>query len=221
MIPERLKKAAQLAGRIHIGADIACDHAYLSYYLLDTNLADYMIAADIKANPLANAKRTLSRFIDRSDLRLGFGLQPLTNGEADAIFICGLGAETIVEILQDGMSRFKNTIFILQVNGDPSPLRQYLMDKPVAREEIVKEHHHYYQILVSKEGYPCGEQMWGKNAETILRIGQLYQTELGQEYLKKRINDVEKALKNLELHDPRGRNLREELRCYSQLLKSI
>lgn len=219
MVPERLIRLAKLAGPIKTGADIACDHAYLSYYLLKHNQANFMIATDIRANPLENAKRTLKPFRDRSELRLGFGLQPLTPGEVDTIFISGLGAETIVEILQEGMERFLNATFVLQVNGNPSPLRAFLMSKSIFTEDIVKENRHYYQIIVVKEGYKKGEQIW-QGGVPILRIGSLYRSELGREYLSKRLGDIEEALSGLLPDDPRGKDLRAERSLFQELVNT-
>ncbi|HHY18888.1 MAG TPA: SAM-dependent methyltransferase, partial [Firmicutes bacterium] len=124
-LPARLEKLQLVAGRFDVGADVACDHAYLSRSLLKTNQANYMIATDVAKKPLIVAKKTLRYFPDRSEVRLGYGLRPLKDNEADVIFISGLGAETIVEILEDGIDRFDKADFLLQVNGDPTELRRF------------------------------------------------------------------------------------------------
>lgn len=97
-LPLRLEKALSLTDDFAKGADIACDHAYLSRQLLATKQAQYMIATDIAEGPLLAAKRTLSPFVNRAEIRKGYGLQPLLDNEVNVIFICGLGAETMVEI---------------------------------------------------------------------------------------------------------------------------
>ena len=219
MIPERLKRLAELVGRIGTGADVGCDHAYLSHYLLKNDLAQYMIATDINMNPLKYARRTLRPFQSRSQIRQGYGLRPIDPGEVDAIFIGGLGAETIVEILEDGMERFPGTTFALQVNGDPSPLREFLLSKPIYREDIIKENRHYYQIIIVKEGYRHGEQIWNGTGP-ILQIGTLYKTEVGKNYLKKCLADIEEALRGIGPADVRGQHLREKHNFFTQLLSA-
>lgn len=215
-LPKRLKKAVSIIGNINIGADIACDHAYLSQYLLKTNQAKYMIATDLAEAPLLTARKNLANYRDRSDIRLGYGLDPLQDNEADTIFICGLGAKTMVQILAKGMTRFVQTTFVLQVNGDPSPLRQFLLDQPIAKEEIVTERNRYYQIIVVKEGYQLGKEKW---SEATLRIGTLYQTALGKEYLNKRLDDINKALYYIDTEDEQSEKLKIEKHHLNSLKK--
>ncbi len=217
-LPKRLKKAASLIGNINSGADIACDHAYLSQYLLKTNQAKYMIATDLAEAPLLIARKNLANYRDRSDIRLGYGLDPIQDNEVDTIFVCGLGAKTIVQILAEGMSRFANTTFVLQVNGDPSPLRQFLLDQPIVKEEMVYERNRYYQIIVVKEGYQLGKEKW---SEATLRIGTLYETILGREYLNKRLADINKALNYIDTEDEQSEKLRKEQQHLNCLKKHL
>lgn len=216
-LPKRLIKVASMVDKVNCGADIACDHAYLSRYLLKINKADYMIASDVNEGPLGIAKKTLATYSNCSETRLGYGLSTINDNEVDVVFICGLGAETIVEILKQDWHRFKNVKFVLQVNGDPSPLRCFLVDKPIKQEDIIKDRGHYYQIIVVKEGYPLGRQIW-KNLRVGLRIGTLYKKTLGLEYIIRRLNDIEKALRGLQNDDLRGDLLRQEQRYYNNLL---
>ncbi len=218
-LPLRLEKALSLVDNFLKGADIACDHAYLSRKLLVTKKAQYMIATDIAEGPLLAAKRTLLPFGNRAEIRKGYGLQPLLANEVDVIFICGLGAETMVEILADGIKRFENTEFILQVNGDPSPLREFLLEYPIAKEAIVLDRDRYYQIINVKKGYPLGKERW-LTLGPGLRLGSLVQEPVAQEYMKKRLQDIKKAIKNLQPDDLRGAALREEASFYERQLFS-
>ncbi len=221
-LPARLEKLQLVAGRFDVGADVACDHAYLSRSLLKTNQANYMIATDVAKKPLIVAKKTLRYFPDRSEVRLGYGLRPLKDNEADVIFISGLGAETIVEILEDGIDRFDKADFLLQVNGDPTELRRFLLDKPIYKEEMVKERDRYYQIVAIKKGYPEGKELWSikdkRYQNAVFRLGTLSATDLGHEYMRKRLRDIDKALIQLRKDDPRGDELRIEAAYYRKKL---
>ena len=49
--------------------------------------------------PLAKAEKTCAPWADAVECRLGSGLSVLAPGEASEIIIAGMGAETILEIL--------------------------------------------------------------------------------------------------------------------------
>lgn len=101
-------------------ADIGCDHAFIPIFALEQNKIDGAIAIDIAALPLANAKKNISLrgLSNKIKTRLGEGLFPLNDGEAECITIAGLGSSTILEILKNigKFSSIKQLIISPQTN---------------------------------------------------------------------------------------------------------
>lgn len=80
-------------------ADIGCDHGKLSAALAGSGRCPRVFACDLREGPLQKARVNCAPWADRIDFRLGSGLEVLAPGEADDIVIAGMGAETIMEIL--------------------------------------------------------------------------------------------------------------------------
>ena len=100
----RLTAAAELLETLPDGiciADIGCDHGRLSCGLMQRNPSWRCIAADVSA-PSQEKARQLAAFTglsDRVEIRCGDGLSVLREGEADAVVLCGMGGELIVDLL--------------------------------------------------------------------------------------------------------------------------
>lgn len=80
-------------------ADIGCDHGKLSAWLAGSGRCPLVFACDLREGPLQKARETCAPWADRVVFRLGSGLKVLAPGEAQDIVIAGMGAETIMEIL--------------------------------------------------------------------------------------------------------------------------
>lgn len=101
-LDERLAAALNYVRPGNTAADIGCDHGKLTVALLTSGRCPRVIAADLRPQPLEKARQNCRKAgcLERADLRLGDGLQVLQPGEAQDIVIAGMGAETILEILQ-------------------------------------------------------------------------------------------------------------------------
>lgn len=95
----RLSAAAAYVRPGHPAADIGCDHGKLSAWLAGSGRCPRVFACDLRPGPLAKAKVTCAPWADRVQFRLGSGLSVLKPGEATELIIAGMGAETILEIL--------------------------------------------------------------------------------------------------------------------------
>lgn len=112
MAPEKQRRLPRLDARLaaaesfvrpgNVAADIGCDHGKLTVQLLTTGRCPRVIATDLRPDPLSKAKAACEAAgcADRADFRLGSGLSVLAPGEAQDIIIAGMGAETIIEILE-------------------------------------------------------------------------------------------------------------------------
>ncbi len=99
MLDARLSAAAAYVRAGHPAADIGCDHGKLSAWLAGSGRCPRVFACDLRPDPLEKARRRCAPWKDRVDCRLGSGLEVLQPEEADDIIIAGMGAETILEIL--------------------------------------------------------------------------------------------------------------------------
>ena len=95
----RLAAAAAYVRPGHIAADIGCDHGKLSAWLAGSGCCPLVFACDLREGPLQKARMTCAPWADKIQFRLGSGLSVLQPGEATEIIIAGMGAETVLEIL--------------------------------------------------------------------------------------------------------------------------
>lgn len=84
----------------HTAADIGCDHGKLSAALAGSGRCPLVLACDLRPDPLNKARRRCAPYGERVQCRLGSGLSVVQPGEVDDIVIAGMGAETIMEILE-------------------------------------------------------------------------------------------------------------------------
>lgn len=133
-------------------ADIGCDHAFVSIYLIEKNLAERVIASDVRKGPVDIARKNIaeSGLSDRISLRMGNGLETLRQGEADAIIIAGLGGMLMLDILRNGKAKADTCKqLILQPQSDIYAVRKYLYENGyfISKEDMVIDAGKYYNIL--------------------------------------------------------------------------
>lgn len=137
-------------------ADIGTDHGYIPVELLLTGRADFAIAADIGAEPLAHAERTAARcgITEGIDFRLGDGLAVLRPHEADCVVIAGMGGDNIVSILQAAAWTKTDCTLLLQPMSKSEILRAWLPENGyrVIREQLVADKGVIYPILTVTGG---------------------------------------------------------------------
>ena len=125
-------------------ADVGTDHGLLPVWLLKQGRISAAVAADLRAGPLAAARRTARRFgvSDRVSFRLCDGLRGIAPEEADTVTIAGMGGETIVKILAAApWTRAGDTLLLLQPQSAFPELRGWLAGHGyrISREKIVRE----------------------------------------------------------------------------------
>ena len=93
-------------------ADIGTDHAYIPIYLVENDLAEYVIAGDVRQGPVDIAKANVEKhkLSDKIEVRLGSGLSVIEKGEVDTVIIAGMGGQLISEILSADTERRENVI---------------------------------------------------------------------------------------------------------------
>jgi tRNA (adenine22-N1)-methyltransferase len=157
------RRLERVAARVPVGArlaDIGSDHAYLPVALLRRGLIEAAVAGEIALTPFAAAGRTVreSGFEQQIAVRLADGLDAIdASDEISAVSLCGMGGETIRDILDSGSSRLSGCErLILQPNGGEPELRQWLMENGfrVLHEELLRENRFDYEIIVAERSGP-------------------------------------------------------------------
>ena len=139
-------------------ADIGSDHGYLPVALMRRGLITAAVAGEVATTPFHAAQRTVrdNGLEHQITVRLADGLAAIEAHDGiTAISVCGMGGETIRDILESGKRHLSGQErLILQPNGGEQPLRQWLMDNgySILSEELLRENRFYYEIIVAERG---------------------------------------------------------------------
>ena len=151
-LSKRINWIIEKLHKVEVIMDVGTDHGYIPIYLVKNNIASKVIASDINKDPLKKAEinATLDGVSDKIDLRLGAGLGPLKNKEANAVIIAGMGGNLIRDILENDLNKVKNLEYlILQPAQNPEVLREYLYtnDYEIIDEDICLDDNKYYELF--------------------------------------------------------------------------
>lgn len=141
-------------------ADIGSDHGYLPVALMRRGVIAGAVAGEVALTPFHAAERTVrdNGHEQLITVRLADGLAAIEpQDDITAVSICGMGGETIRDILDAGKARLSGRErLILQPNGGEQPLRQWLMDNGyrILSEEVLRENRFYYEIIVAERAGP-------------------------------------------------------------------
>lgn len=146
------KRLRMLADMVTLGnrvADVGCDHAFLSIYLVQAGICPRALAMDVRTGPLAAAgahvaECGLGSYIE---VRLSDGLAACGSGEADTVVCAGMGGRLMERILTEGMDRAREMReLILQPQSELPRFRAFLRETgfAVVEEDAVFEEGKYY-----------------------------------------------------------------------------
>lgn len=152
VLSQRLQAIADLVNNGASVADIGCDHALLSIYLVNSGKAGRVLACDIKEGPLAAARKNVEKAgLDaKINLRLCDGLAGVAPYEVDTVIIAGMGGEVITEILAHApWVQSPKVTLLLQPMSRPEVLRMYLYRTGFAilGEQVIIERGHMYTVM--------------------------------------------------------------------------
>ncbi|WP_373568452.1 tRNA (adenine(22)-N(1))-methyltransferase TrmK [Pseudomonas sp. LJDD11] len=153
----------RVAAHVPAGArfiDIGSDHGYLPVALVQRGVIASAVAGEVALTPFHAATRTVREHGLQAQIsvRLADGLAAIEAHDAiTAISLCGMGGETIRDILQAGRARLSGAErLIMQPNGGERELRQWLMDNGycILAEEALRENRFDYEIIVAERSGP-------------------------------------------------------------------
>lgn len=124
----RLKAVAKFVAQIRGEAstwthiDIGTDHGHLLKVLFEQGTITKALAVEKNESPLKRTQKALRAF--DAQCYLGDGFAPLEPNAGDSASICGLGASTILQIVQAYPDRLPKRL-IFQANKHSEKLRQW------------------------------------------------------------------------------------------------
>ena len=155
-------------------ADIGCDHAFVSIYLIQTQKAESVIAMDVKEGPLAIAWENVNAYGlgHAITVRLSNGFAAMEENEADSAVIAGMGGLLMIDILRAGAKHTDNGIhLVLQPQSEIDKVREYIFSigYTISDEKMLFEDGKYYTVIKAVpsdnagSGYSRVEYMYGRN----------------------------------------------------------
>lgn len=145
-------------------ADVGCDHAYVSIYLVEQEIASKCLAMDVNKGPLERAQVNIRAhgLEDRIETRLGSGLEPAVPGEVDAVLMAGMGGILMRDLLQTSREVSQSLQeWVLQPQSDIDLVRRYIRESGfrIVEENMVEEDGKYYPMFRAIPGQETAEEL--------------------------------------------------------------
>ena len=143
-LSKRLQKIADYINKEDKVVDIGCDHGYLDIYLKSIGIKD-ILATDEKMNALQQAINNFKLYNVDINYVVSDGIKNVDIDNYDTLVIAGMGAYTIIKILQD-INNFNNIKkLIIQSNNHLELIREFLNKNGyyLEDEEVVYEYKYY------------------------------------------------------------------------------
>jgi tRNA (adenine22-N1)-methyltransferase len=157
MLSDRLMTVASMIPKGKKVVDIGTDHAYLPIFLTKHGLVEKVIATEIVPGPFKKAMENIQREgLEQSiELRLGFGFEPISPKDADVAVIAGMGAETIIHIMESSKEICRTLdLLILQPMKGNDKLRKnlFLTGYKIVDERVAQEEKKFYEVIAAVKG---------------------------------------------------------------------
>ena len=192
ILNNRLLMAANMLKKGKAVADIGTDHAFLPIHIIKEKIADTVLACDIAEGPLSVARANIQKYKleDKIELRLADGLKGVKPFECEQITICGMGGETIADIIT-AAERVKSpkVTLVLQPMSCDDRLRDFLVSNnfEIEEERAVISQGRVYTVM--RVAYSENKQ---KTDTAFKYIGKLLDTpdEAAIRFVKRRLKSM-------------------------------
>lgn len=163
-LSKRLTMIANMVSDAKVVADIGCDHAYTSIYIIENKLAKKIIAMDVNKGPIEIARKNVKLYgmEDNIDVRLSDGTEKLDIAEADTLLISGMGGALIVRILSMRPEILKACKYlVLSPQSEIFLVRKYLehIGYEIVLEDMVKDEGKFYVGIKAKNKGCCEDNI--------------------------------------------------------------
>ncbi|MBQ2064361.1 MAG: SAM-dependent methyltransferase [Firmicutes bacterium] len=167
----RLATIADMISNGETVADIGTDHGQLPVFLCEERRCPKVIMTDVSEGSLAKARMTGYQYLQAAErqaadqplleARLGDGLAPLAEGEADVVIMAGIGGGLMERILRaDPAKSASMGRYILQPRRNPGELRRFLAAAGygIADETLIPESRYIWEIITAVPAAQQGEE---------------------------------------------------------------
>ena len=243
------RRMGMLADMVTAGncvADVGCDHAFLSIYLVQTGKCPKCLAMDVRKGPLSGAKEHIASYGlgEYIETRLSDGLSAYHIEEAQTLVCAGMGGKLMEKILTEGGEKSRSfKELILQPQSEIPEFRIFLRNAGflITEEEAVYEDGKFYfamkAVYKEQEGVPERNQLADQeqfveekrstSPEMSTELYDLYGKQLLMsrhpvlmQYLQKRLQAVEELTAQLQQKDSiKGKARQRELSLEKEQLK--
>ncbi len=151
-LSKRLHAVADMVTPGNRVADVGCDHAYTSIYLVEKDIVNKVIAMDVNQGPIDRARDNIEKYgySNQIETRKSNGLERLQEEEADTILIAGMGGALTIQILEEKQELVKQVKeLILQPQSEINKVRIMLQEQNfmIVRENMVKDDGKFYMMM--------------------------------------------------------------------------
>lgn len=154
-LSSRLQAVTDMVTKGHSVADVGCDHAYISIYLIENEISEKVIAMDVNKGPLEIAKNNIEEkgYGQIIQSRLSDGLEGLSKNEVETIIIAGMGGALTCKILKEGIEKLRTTKeLVLQPQSEFDMVRKFLeeINFQIIKEKMLIDDEKYYLVIKAK-----------------------------------------------------------------------
>ena len=201
-ISERLQAVASMVTKGKVVADIGCDHAYTSIYLIQQKIATQVIALDVNRGPLERARINIEKYgmQQQIETRLSNGIKELKPGEVHTLLIAGMGGPLMQQILM-GHSKVLEQVdeLVLQPQSEIREVRIFLehIGFAIICEEMLVDDGKYYVMMKAKKA----EKSQVLQREVFYRYGKYlleHKNECLYDFLQRELKNCDSIIQKIQ-----------------------
>ena len=151
-LSKRLDTVVSMVTKGNSVADVGCDHGFVPIKLVESGIAPYAFALDVRKGPLERASEHIKEhgLSEKITTRLSDGLEKLSLNEADSLVMSGIGGILMMRLLKNGeevAKTFKE--MILSPQSEIEDVRRYLVENgySIKYEHVLCDEEKYYFIF--------------------------------------------------------------------------
>ena len=156
-ISDRLLACASLVSPGARVADVGTDHGYLGIWLIRNGVSPFVLASDLREQPLAKARTNAERFKTAESMEFvqSDGLHNIIPTKIDTVICAGMGGDCIIGILAAcPWVKDERFTLILQPQSGGQDLRRWLAENGfgIEREILIRDSGFLYTAMLTRFG---------------------------------------------------------------------